>query len=229
MHPNIQILTSAANSLGELTNDLVFLGGCATGLLITDPAAPEIRVTRDVDAIAQITTRMEYYQLADQLRACGFHESQEDGAPLCRWENAEVILDVMPTNENILGFSNPWYEGAIQTAEMVSLPTGETIKLASPAYFLATKLAAFYGRGRGDFLMSHDIEDIVAVLDGRPEIVMDIQGADNKVRQYLSEQFTVLLNSRDFVEAITGHLPADSASQKRVSLLVERIRQFQKG
>lgn len=57
MHPNIQILTSAANSLGELTNDLVFLGGCATGLLITDPAAPEIRVTRDVDAIAQITTR----------------------------------------------------------------------------------------------------------------------------------------------------------------------------
>ncbi|WP_022951002.1 hypothetical protein [Leucothrix mucor] len=72
--------------------------------------------------------------------------------------------------------------------------------------------------------MRHDIEDIIAVLDGRLGIVADIQGADNKVRHYLSEQFTALLNSRDFVEAITGHLPADSASQKRVTLLVEQIR-----
>lgn len=74
--------------------------------------------------------------------------------------------------------------------------------------------------------MSHDVEDIVAVLDGRPEIVEDIQSADSEVRHYLSQHFTDLLTSRDFVEAITGHLPADSASQKRVGFLIERIRQF---
>ena len=180
MHPNIKILTLAAKHLGELTKELVFLGGCATGLLITDPAAPEIRITRDVDAIAQITTRMDYYRLAERLRACGFSESQEDNAPICRWENAEIVLDVMPTDERILGFSNPWYEPAINTSVPVVLPSGQVINLVSPAYFLATKLTAFHGRGQGDFLMSHDIEDIVAVLDGRPEIIKDIQQADKK-------------------------------------------------
>ena len=226
MHPNIRILTVAAESLGELTEELVFLGGCATGLLITDTAAPEIRITRDVDAIAQITTRMDYYRLSERLRAHGFFESQADDAPICRWENTEVILDVMPTDEKILGFSNPWYEPAIKAAVSTALPSGQYINLVSPAYFLATKLAAFYGRGQGDFLMSHDIEDIVAVIDGRPEIVGDIRRADQKVANYLSHEFKGLLDNRSFVEALSGHLPTDAASQKRVALVVDRIRQF---
>jgi len=226
MHPNIKILTLAAERLSGLTEELVFLGGCATGLLITDPAAPEIRITRDVDAIAQITTRMDYYRLAERLRACGFSESQEEDAPICRWENAEIVLDVMPTNEKVLGFSNPWYEPAIKTSVSVSLPSGQVINLVSPAYFLATKLAAFYGRGQGDFLMSHDIEDIVAVLDGRSEIVRDIHHADKEVTDYLVNEFNNLLQNRAFIEALSGHLPADGISQKRVALVIERIRQF---
>ncbi len=40
--------------LGELAEDLVFVGGCATGLLLTDPAAAPVRVTYDVDAIVQV-------------------------------------------------------------------------------------------------------------------------------------------------------------------------------
>jgi hypothetical protein len=52
-NPNLEILTTAVEQLGELVDELVFLGGCATGLLITDPAAPPIRITRDVDAIVQ--------------------------------------------------------------------------------------------------------------------------------------------------------------------------------
>lgn len=63
-NPNLDILTLAVDQLGTLTDDMVFLGGCATGLLITDPAAPPIRVTRDVDAIVQIYSQAEYYGLA---------------------------------------------------------------------------------------------------------------------------------------------------------------------
>ena len=87
-------------------------------------------------------------------------------------------------------------------------------------------LAAFYGRGQGDFLMSHDLEDIVAVLDGRPEIVEDIQQADKKVADYLMKEFNTLLQNRNFVEALSGHLPADAMSQNRVKLIIDRIRQF---
>ena len=50
-NPNLQILMLAVDQLNELAKDMVFLGGCATGLLITDRAAPPIRVTRDVDAV----------------------------------------------------------------------------------------------------------------------------------------------------------------------------------
>ncbi|TDY02868.1 hypothetical protein [Thiohalophilus thiocyanatoxydans] len=53
-NPNLEILMLAVDKLGELAEEMVFLGGCATGLLITDPAAPPIRVTRDVDAIVQL-------------------------------------------------------------------------------------------------------------------------------------------------------------------------------
>lgn len=226
MHPNTQILTLASERLGTLCHELVFLGGCATGLLITDSAAPEIRVTRDVDAIVQITTRMGYYQLGERLRACGFVESQEIGAPICRWESKDVILDVMPTNEQILGFSNPWYEPAVITALPVTLPSGQVINLVSAPYFLATKLAAFYGRGQSDFLMSHDIEDIIAVIDGRPEIVDDVVNADQQVRNFLNTEFQSLLKNRNFMEALPGHLPADFSSQSRNTLIIKRLQQL---
>jgi len=49
-------------------------------------------------------------------------------------------------------------------------------------YFLATKLEAFDGRGKGDYLSSHDIEDIVAVLDGRPEILDELLKASKSYR-----------------------------------------------
>lgn len=49
-HPNLEILEQAVELLGDLADEMVFLGGCATGLLISDAAAPPIRVTQDVDA-----------------------------------------------------------------------------------------------------------------------------------------------------------------------------------
>jgi len=50
-NPNLEILIFAVEKLGNLADEMVFLGGCAAGLLITDSAAPPLRVTHDVDAI----------------------------------------------------------------------------------------------------------------------------------------------------------------------------------
>ena len=47
-NPNLNNLLNIVNELEELTQEMVFLGGCAAGLLITDPAAPKIRITIDV-------------------------------------------------------------------------------------------------------------------------------------------------------------------------------------
>ena len=85
-NPNIEILTVAVDRLGPVADEMVFLGGCATGLLITDPAAPSIRVTTDVDVITEVASLREYYQLAERLRQRGFVEDQSQGAPICRWK-----------------------------------------------------------------------------------------------------------------------------------------------
>ena len=176
---NIRMLIHVARHLGDLREKVVFLGGCATGLLITDPAIPEVRITNDVDVIVEITSRMEYYRLEEELRKKGFLEDMNDNAPVCRWLIDEFKVDVMPTQEDILGFSNRWYHSAIKNAIKIELEKGLMIRLVTAPYFLATKIEAFRGRGGGDYLASHDLEDIIIVLDGRPEIVTEIKNSSD--------------------------------------------------
>ena len=223
-NPNIEILEMTVKQLGELADEMVFLGGCATGLLISDKAAPPIRVTRDVDTIVQAGSLAEYHKLSERLRKQGFKEDTSDGAPLCRWVGNSVILDVMPTDQKILGFSNRWYPMAMQQAESVTLPSGNEIRLVSAPCFLITKLEAFEGRGKGDYQLSHDMEDIVAVLDGRPELATEISCVEVGLKLELASRFRQLLNDHRFMDALAGHLPADSASQARLPLIITRIR-----
>lgn len=223
-NPNLEILMLAVDQLGELADQMVFVGGCATGLLITDLAAPPIRVTRDVDAIVQVASRADYYQLSEALRSQGFSEDMSDDAPICRWVADNVILDVMPLDTEILGFGNEWYSPASENAEVIALPNGKKISMVSAPYFLITKLEAFDGRGEGDYVMSHDIEDIVAVLDGRPGIVEEVKQSDRTLVKELSMRFNKLLDDRRFVDAVSGHMPTDETSQARVPKILNTIK-----
>jgi predicted nucleotidyltransferase len=175
--PNLPLLESVAKYLGSLCEQLVFVGGCATGLLITETAAPPVRVTKDVDAIVEILTLTEYHALERQLESGGFRHDRSPDAPKCRWMVGSALLDVMPTDEAVLGFGNRWYDEAVHTAVRVTLPSGRNIRLISPPAFLGTKFEAFHGRGAGDFLASHDLEDIITVVDGRPELTTEIRQA----------------------------------------------------
>jgi len=157
---NYQLLVSAARLLKPLLDELVFIGGCATGLMITDEAAPSVRPTIDVDAIAEITSYVEYVNFSERLRALGFSEDTEEGAPLCRWKHGEVRLDLMPLDAKILGFSNRWYMAAMQAADPFMLAPTIQIRIVTPPCFVATKLEAFNGRGEGDYFNSRDLEDL---------------------------------------------------------------------
>lgn len=222
-NPNVEILERVVHQLGSLVDKMVFLGGCATGMLLTDVAAPPIRATQDVDVITEVASIPDYHRLAKQLRACGFKEDQSPEAPICRWTGSGVLLDVMPTNPDILGFGNPWYQAALDNAVTVSLPSGARIRMVTGPFFLATKLAAFDGRGGGDYLASHDLEDIIAVIDGRPEITDEIGRVDDKLQEHLARRFAELLRDPNFESAVPGHLPGDAASQARVPIVLERI------
>lgn len=223
MSANLDRLEHVAARLGALKHGVVFLGGAVTELLVTDPGAPVPRMTEDIDAIVEIATRGEYYALAASLRTAGFSEDHSEGAPVCRWLVDRIKVDLMPPDEQILGFSNRWYHDTLAHAVTAVLPRGTTIRLAAAPYFLATKLEAFTGRGHGDFAASHDIEDVLAVVDGRPELREEVRTAPATLRRYLSGRLSQLLVSRAFLEAIPGHLPSDEASQQRLELVLGRL------
>lgn len=158
------------------------------------------------------------------MRTQGFQEDTSDGAPICRWTSGELILDVMPTNEKILGFGSHWYSAAAENSITIDLTPKRKIKMVSAPYFLITKLTAFEGRGNDDYLMSHDIEDIIAVLDGRPSIKKEVINSPSELIQELSRQFKILSTNNRFLNTISGHLPTDSASQARAPRIVSLIK-----
>jgi len=224
-NPNAGLLLSALEKLVPLLDRIVFVGGCASGLLLTDPGAAPVRPTIDVDAIVQIASYEELMVLERSLRQFGFEQPHVEGAPLCRWIHGDIILDLTPTDSTILGFSNRWYSQALKEAEPVDLG-GYRIRLISSPCFMATKFEAFHGRGQFDYRMSRDIEDIVTVLDGRPEIVAEIGRRGDSLQQYLKNEFSKLLLERDFLEALSGHLLPDQVSQQRSRIILERMRQI---
>ncbi|HEX7708860.1 MAG TPA: hypothetical protein VF701_20540 [Thermoanaerobaculia bacterium] len=217
---NRELLIRGARALGELRDEVVFVGGCSTGLLITDPGAGDIRPTRDVDVIVATATRAEYRELERRLRAIGF---RDDMKIICRWHCEDLTLDVMPTDPEILGFSNAWYPGAIAHAVDHVLEPGLAIHVVSPTYFCATKIAAFHGRGKGDFAGSHDLEDFLAVVDGRLELVAEVRAAADDVRTFLAAEARAFLNLQEFLDVLPGSLAPDPASQARLPLLVSRL------
>src|SRR5258708_19146736 len=83
-------------------------------------------------------------------------------------------LDVMPIEERILGFTNRWYRAAMDAAHETELQAGLRIRVVTAPYFLATKLEAFRRRGKGDYANSHDLEDLLTVIDDRESIVQEI-------------------------------------------------------
>ncbi len=220
--PNRRLLESAADLLRPLLDELVFVGGCATGLLITDTAAGGIRPTFDVDTVTPVASYTDYVALADRLRRLGLTEDVESGV-ICRWRKGDILIDVMPTDGHVLGFTNRWYRAAIASATAVDLGNAR-IRLITAPCFLATKLDAFHGRGAGDVAASHDLEDAIAVIDGRAELPEELNHADTLLRDYIADEMRTLLRTRAFVDALPGMLLPDAATQARLPLVLGRLR-----
>jgi hypothetical protein len=64
---------------------------------------------------------------------------------------------------------------AIATAVELSLSDGRQIRVATPPSIVATKLDAWHGRGNNDMLASLDLHDILVLIDGRHELITEIE------------------------------------------------------
>lgn len=218
--PNLTYLRRIAEALGELREQVVFVGGAVAGLLVTDPLADAVRATRDVDAVVN-ADRALFHRIEEALAKRGFARDISSDV-ICRWvhKDSGVLFDLMPVQPEVLGFSNRWYPYAVESAVFVDLGAGLTIRLVSAAAFVATKLEAFAGRGNGDFMSSHDLEDVLNIVDGREELADEMGAAPTQLRQAVAAAIAQLLKNPDFVNVLPGLI----AEPERATLVLDRLK-----
>ncbi len=203
----LKMLRTVAEALGpELRERMVFVGGCTTALFMTDPVTLEgVRATDDVDLIVDLAGYAAWTKLQEALREKGFTDAQDE-IVICRMRLGMLKVDFMPDDARVLGFSNRWYARGIETAVTRPLESGLSIKVLRPEMFLATKLEAYLGRGQDDLFLSRDLEDILLLIDGRPEIVAEVQNSEDDVRRFTGREISALLRNRDFDYFLEGNI-----------------------
>lgn len=219
-NPNNELLNAVVARLGTFANDFTFLGGCTVGLYITDPAAANVRPTKDVDGIVQALTYAEYVRVEEKIASLGFSRVEQ---PICRWEIEGLLIDVLPVKGDFIGFRSKWFAEAVDSAIFREIKSGVTIRLINPVYLIATKLEAFHDRGKQDYLSSHDLEDILTLVNGREELIDEINSSEGTVHQFICSSFKSLLAERYFLESIPGHLNPET---ERTEMIIDRIKRI---
>lgn len=219
--PNLPHLQVIAEALGDLRDQMVFVGGSTAGLLLSDPLAEGVRPTLDVDAIVQADGLAHFHRIEAQLEQRGFQRDIHSDV-ICRWRHGatDLMFDLMPVDPAILGFANRWYGEAVRTAQTLRLANDVEIHVVAPAAFVATKLEAFLDRGRGDYLSSHDLEDVLNVVDGRPELPYEVAAATLELRRFVAATLDGLLAKSDFMNCLPGLV----TDENRVGVVTERLR-----
>jgi hypothetical protein len=217
---NIQMIQEVAIGFGNLLPEIVFVGGSVLEFYADDPTTSDIRPTLDVDCVIMTSTRSKYYDLEETLRKLGFKNDTTLGAPICRWLYQGIIVDIMPTDSSILGFSNRWYEAGIQNKRTLRLPNNSSIQIFPVEYYVATKLDAIKNRGGEDLRISHDFEDVVYVLDNCSAFIDVIKSStDVFLKSFISEFFYQLLQNKNLEEAIQCCLPLNYGHESTLQIV----------
>lgn len=217
---NITRIKAVARLLQTMQQDVVFVGG-ATVALYADTIAAEARPTDDVDVLIELAAYKDYAALDEQLRKAGFVNDIASGV-ICRYQVQGIIVDMMPTEPEVIGFSNKWYPEGFKSAITVmadELP----VKIFSLPYFIASKLEAYKSRGGSDYRFSSDFEDIVYVLVNNSRAEEMLSNAPENVKHYLQKEFKVMLMDPHLEEGFYVHL--EPATALRQSIYIQELMQ----
>jgi len=182
---------------------MVFVGGAVVSLYTDDPAAEEIRPTQDIDITINIVSLHHWQELQQKLGKLGFYPDPL-GHAICRYKYKDIPVDIMSTEDGPFGPSNPWYKPGFKSL-LTAIAKNQAIKMLSAPYFLATKFEAFHNRGK-DYRTSHDIEDIIYVIDNRTSIVKEVNNSDLKVRTFLKQEIQRIVTKGLISEVLTAHI-----------------------
>ena len=209
--------------LEPLETRMVFLGGAIVTFLVDYPDLIDVRQTMDIDLAVEVVTRLDYSKIEEKLIALHINPDTSEGAPKCRWIIDGFKVDVMPGQDPTGEWRVRWFDVALETAE-TRIVDDTPCPIASAPSFIATKMEAFADRGNGNFLASHDIEDIVTVIDGRASLDAEIRASSNSLCTYITDTMAAYIRNVAFLESLAGYLPPDGASQQRLPGLIEKVK-----
>ena len=208
------------NALAALHETIVFVGGATVSLYADKPEQTDVRPTNDIDVLIEIGSYGAYAAIQEQLATIGFYVDPE-AKVTCRYIYDGLTVDIMPTDESVLGFSNRWYKEGFSNLETYQVDERTTVNIFSPAYFIASKLEAYKGRGNNDGRTSQDFEDIVFVLDNRKTIWQELNESTPVLKRYLQEEWRHLLSNTNIEEWLSVHLEYNTATARARVILNE--------
>lgn len=220
---NYEIIRRIAKALGDLNEQVIYVGGAVVSLYINDPAADDIRPTKDLDISLSLASLTELENVRVKLSSRGFIQSAEDDI-VCRFRYQDIKVDVMNTKAIGWAPANPWFEPGFRSRERRTVDD-EQIWILSLPYFLASKFEAFNNRGLKDPRASHDFEDIVYILDNRTDISEQLKDLPADVKPYLLEQFKSIIKDNLKLEAVRSHIPFQGRGE-RYDRILECIKEF---
>lgn len=231
MSSNLLRLKTIAQGLRDLNEEIAFVGGSVAELYADDPAATEIRMTEDVDCVIELASYRSLYELEEEIRKLGFTNDTRPEAPICRWIYKGETVDIMPDDKSILGFTNEWYKPAFTYRKKVILPDGTSISIFPALYYVATKIEAIKGCGGNDLRFSHDLEDLIYVLNNCQQIIAYFDEEQNltllTLKEYISHWARHMLERQNGREEIECVLPYGDF--ERLDYMVEILTYFAKG
>ncbi len=215
---NLVRIKGIHHALAELNDTIAFVGGATVSLYADNPDHADVRPTDDIDVLIKIGTYGAYIKLQEKLISLGFNVDPEANIT-CRYKYQGFTVDILPTDEAVLGFSNIWYKAGFANLLKYQIDENTIVNIFSAPYFVASKLEAFKGRGGKDGRMSQDFEDIVFVMDNRKSLWKEMSDADQELKTYLLNEFANLIKHPNLDEWVSVHLDyATSAARTRIIL-----------
>ncbi len=197
-----RMIKKVALALGELNEKVVYVGGAVVNHYADDPAAEDVRPTKDIDVFLEIATYGKLTKLQEELAAKGFHPAADEEV-ICRFRYEEILLDVMSTEAVGWASTDKWFEPGMLNLVRIQIED-VTINILNLSYFLAAKFNAFHDREE-EARTSRHFEDIVFLLDNRVNLVEEIRDSPDDVKNFLVQQFQELLKV-EYKEAFLAHL-----------------------
>lgn len=208
------VLILVASALEACNVPYAFTGGAAIPFFLDRPELSTIRPTKDVDVIVKAVTILQYHDVEKRLSEYGWSHDMSPDAPRCRWSWGGILIDILASSEVTGEFSSPWFQKGVE--EAITFPREDvSLRFVPVGVLLASKLIAFWDRGRKDPWASHDLEDIMTLVDGRASLNKELLAEDLDLRANIGGMVDDVLSLPDFDTYFPGFLPGDPGSQAR--------------